>query len=87
MHYCSCDLYSYTKLLVPRKVTNHFKHANFTNLGRQNRFAKFKCFYCMKLGQSNNVCYYRKLHLNLLSMNYFESYKSRPIKVWVQKIA
>ena len=68
------------------KATNHHRHYELIRVGEQNRFAKIKCFYCMKFGYTNNMCYYKKLHLNLLPMDYFESHKPRPNKVWIQKV-
>ena len=86
MHYCDCKMHTHTTPFMSRKTTNHLSHNSFSKVGRQNKFSKTKCFYCMKFGHTNNVCYYRKLHLNLLPMDYFESHKSRPNKVCVQKV-
>ena len=79
-------MYTHTRPFISRKTTNHLSNDSFSKVGRQNKISKTKCFYCMKFGHTNNVCYYRKLHLNLLPMDYFESHKPRPNKVWVQKV-
>ena len=85
MHYCDCKLYVHTRPFMSRKATNHLSHDSFSKVGKQNRFSKSKCFYCMKFEHTNNVCYYRLLHLNLLSKKYFKTNKPGPTKVWVQK--
>lgn len=85
MHNYFCEMHAHSRPIIYRKATNHHNHAKLVYVGRQNKFSNIKCFYCMKLGHINNVCYYRLLHLSLLSKNYFEINKSRPTKVWVQK--
>ena len=86
MHYCDCEMHTHTRPFMSRKTTNHLSYDSFSKVGRQNKFSKAKCFYYMKFGHTNNVCYYRKLHLNLLPMDYFKSHKPRPNKDWVQKV-
>lgn len=58
-------------------VSNHRKAYH----PRTNKFANVKCFYCMTKGHTSNVCYYRKLHFNLLPMDYLETNQPRPRKI------
>ena len=81
VHTCECIAYAHFRIHFPSKrYVQHF-HAK-----RYNRFANVRCFYYMKLGHTNNVCYYRKLHLHLLPKDYFETNQPRPIKIWIQKV-
>ena len=68
----------------PPQYTRCISHTRKTFHPRRNKFANVKYFYCMIKGHSSNVCFYRKLHLQLLPLDYFEINKPRPIKVWVQ---
>ena len=52
---------------------------------RVNKFANIECFYCMTKGHTSNVCFYKRLHLNLLLLDYLKTNQPRPRKVWVQK--
>ena len=63
----------------------HVSHTRQLYAPRRNRFANVECFYCMTKGHTSNVCFYRRLHLQLLPLDYFETNQPRPIKVWVQK--
>ena len=63
----------------------HVPHPRKAFHPRINKFANFECFYCMTKGHTSNVCYYRKLHLNMIPMDYNETNQPRPRKVWVQK--
>ena len=65
--------------------TRHVSHTRKAYHPRVNKFANVKCFYCMTKGHSSNVCFYRKLHLQLPPSDYFETNQPRPRKVWVQK--
>ena len=62
-----------------------FMHVKNSYAPRFNKFANVQCFYCMTLGHASNVCYYRKLHLQLFPLDYHETNQLRPFKVWVQK--
>ena len=86
MHYCDCEVHTHSRLIVSRKAINHHNYAKLAYVGGQNRSTKIKCFYWMKFENTNNVYYYRQLHLNILPIDYFKSHKPRPIKVWVQKV-
>ena len=75
---------SYRKYPLPQH-TMYVLHTRKAYHTKINKFANVKCFYCMIKGHSRNVCFYRKLHLQLLPSNYFETNQPRPRKVWVQK--
>ena len=45
------------------------------------RFSNVKCFYCMTLGHTSNVYYYKKLHLNMLPLNIDDINQTRPLKI------
>ena len=45
---------------------------------RVNKFANIEYFYCMTKGHTSNVCFYRKLHLNMLPLDYLETNQPRP---------
>ena len=70
---------------TPQQYQRHVFYTRKLYHHRRNKFTNVECFYCMTKGHSSNVCFYRKLHLQLLPSNYFETNKPRPIKVWVQK--
>ena len=61
---------SYRKHTSPQN-TRHVPHIRKACHPR-NKFANVECFYCMKLGHTSNVCFYRRLHLNMLPVNYFD---------------
>ena len=75
---------SYRKHPLPQN-TRHISYTRKAYHPRVNKFANVECFYCMTKGHTSNVCYYRKLHLNMLPMDYLETNQPRPRKVWVQK--
>ena len=75
---------SYRKHLLPQN-TRHDSYTRKTYHPRVNKFANVECFYCMTKGHTSNLCYYRKLHLNMLPLDYLETNQPRPRKVWVQK--
>ena len=87
--HCNCMSHSitqksYRKHPLPQN-TRHVPYTRKTYHPRVNKFANVECFYCMTKGHTSNVCYYRKLHLNMLPMDYLETNQPRPRKVWVQK--
>ena len=73
---------SYRKHPLPQN-TRHVSYTRKAYHPRVNKFANVECFYCMTKGHTSNVCYYRKLHLNMLPMDYLETNQPRPRKVWV----
>ena len=75
---------SYRKPYVPQN-TRHVSYTRKAYHPRVNKFANVECFYCMTKGHSSNVFFYRRLHLNLLPLDYFETNQPRPRKVLVQK--
>ena len=75
---------SYRKYYVPQN-TRHVPCTRKAYHSRVNKFTNVECFYYMTKGHTSNVCYYRKLHLNMLPLDYFETNKPRPKKFWVQK--
>ena len=87
--HCNCMSHSithkrYRKPYVPQN-TRHVSYTRKAYHPRVNKFANVECFYCMTKGHTSNVCFYRKLHLNMLPMDYLETNQPRPRKVWVQK--
>ena len=88
-YHCNCITYSipqkgYRKH-PPQQHKRHVSHPRKVSHPRINKLANVECFYCMNKGHTSNVCYYRKLHLNILPVNYNETNQPRPRKVWVQK--
>ena len=87
--HCNCMSHSITqKSYRKHPPPQHIRHVPYTRKAyhpRINKFINVECFYCMTKGHTNNVCYYRKLHLNMLPMDYLETNQPRPRKVWVQK--
>ena len=72
---------------MPDRESMQFSNVKYSYASRLNRFVNVKCFYCMTFMHSSNVCYYRRLHLQLLPLDYLETNQPRPLKVWVQKNA
>ena len=70
--YCHCHCMSHTMTQKsyrnhsPPQHTRYVSHTKKTYYPRVNKFANVECFYCMTKGHTSNVCYYRKLHLNML---------------------
>ena len=87
--HCQCTSHTMTQKSyrnhLPPQHTRHVSHTRKTYHPRVNKFANVECFYCTTKGHSSNVCFYRKLHLQLLPSDYFETNQPRPRKVWVQK--
>ena len=87
--HCQCNCMSHSRTQKSHRkhhVPQHIRHVPYTRKAyhpRVNNFANVECFYCMTKGHTSNVCYYRKLHLNMLPMDYFETNQPRPRKVWV----
>ena len=82
---CNCMSHSitqksYRKHSLPQN-TRHVSYTRKTYNPRVNKFMNVECFYCMIKGHTSNVCYYRKLHLNMLPMDYLETNQPRPRKV------
>ena len=75
---------SYRKHPLPQN-TRHVSYTRKAYHSRVNKFENVECFYCMTKGHTSNVCFYRKLHLNMLPLDYLETNQPRPRKVWVQK--
>ena len=87
--HCNCMSHSMTQKSYrkhpPPQNTRHVSHTRKAYHPRVNKFTNVECFYCMTKGHTSNVCFYRKLHLNMLPLDYLETNQPRPIKVWVQK--
>ena len=90
--HCHCQCMSHTmtqksyRIHPPPQHTRHVSHTRKAFHPRRNKFTNVECFYCMTKGHTSNVCFYRRLHLNLLPLDYLETHKPRPNKVWVQKV-
>ena len=69
----------------PQQHKRHVSHPRKAFHPRINRLANVEYFYCLTKGHTSNVCYYRKLHLNMLPKDYNVTNQPRPRKVWVQK--
>ena len=83
VHTCECMVYVHFRThFASRRYVQHF-YGKSTYIQRYIRFTNVKYFYCMRLGYTSNVYYYRKLHLNILPKDYFETNQPTPIKVWV----
>ena len=67
----------------PQQHKRHVPHPRKASHPRINKLANVECFYCMIKGHTSNVCYYRKLYLNMLPVNYNVTNQPRPRKVWV----
>ena len=86
--HCNCMSHCITQKSHRNHPPQYIRHVPYTRKAyhpRVNKFANVECFYCMTKGHTSNVCYYRKLHLNMLPMDYLETNQPRPTKVWVQK--
>ena len=90
--HCHCQCMSHTmtqksyKMHPPSQHTRHVSHTRRAYHPRRNKFTNVECFYCMTKGHTSNVCFYRRLHLNLLPLDYLKTHKPRPNKAWVQKV-
>ena len=98
---CECNNHMNAEFYAPRMYmhmphlkmssrnvrTNLYKRNNASHAHGRNRFTNVRCFYRMTLGHTSNVCYYKKLHMNLLSKDFGDVNQPRPLKVWVQKNA
>ena len=69
----------------PPQNTGHVSYTRKAYHPRVNKFANVECFYYMTKGHTSNVCFYRKLYLNILPLDYLETNQPRPRNVWVQK--
>ena len=85
--YCHCQCMShkmtqksYRMHLSPQN-TRHVSNTRKTYHPIVNKFANVECFYCMTKGHTSNVCFYRKLHLNMLPLDYLKTNQPRPRKV------
>ena len=89
--HCHCQCMSHTmtqKSYRNHSLPQHTRHVSHTRKAyhpRVNKFANVECFYCMTKGHSSNMCFYRRLHLSFLPLDYLETNQPRPRKVWVQK--
>ena len=83
--YYHCQCMSHT--MTQKSYRNHSppQHTRKACHPMRNKFANVEYFYCMTKGHTSNVCFYRKLHLQLLPSDYFETNQPRSRKVWVQK--
>ena len=59
----------------------HVSHTRKSYFLRRNKFANVESFYCITKGHTSNVCFYRRLHLNLLPFDYLETNQPRQKKV------
>ena len=88
--HCKCMSHNMTqknyRMHPPSQHTRHVSHTRRAYYPKRNKFVNVEYFYCMTKGYTSNVCFYRRLHLNLLPLDYLETHKPRPNKVWVQKI-
>ena len=83
-YHCQCMSHimtqkSYRKHLPPQH-TRHVSHTRKAYYPRINKFVNVECFYFMTKGHSSNICFYRKLYLQLLPSYYFETNQLRPRK-------
>ena len=83
--HCNCMTHSitqknYRKHHIPQN-TRYVSYTRKTYHPRRNKFANIKCFYYITKGYSSNVCFYRRLHLKLLPLDYLEANQPRPRKV------
>ena len=87
--HCQCMSHTMTQKNYrnhsPPQHIRHVSHTRKAYYPRKNKFANVVCFYCMTKGHTSNICFYRKLHLNMLPLDYLETNQPRPRKVWVQK--
>ena len=86
--HCNCMSHSVTQKSYGKHTSpKNTRHVPYTRKAYhlRNKFANVECFYCMTKGQTSNVCFYRKLYLNMLPVDYFETNQPRPRKVWAQK--
>ena len=88
-YHCQCMSHtmtqkSYRKHSLPQ-YKRHVSHTRKAYHPKKNKFANVEYFYYMSKGHTSNVWFYRRLHLNLLPLDYLETNQPRPIKVWVQK--
>ena len=72
----------YRKYPLPQN-TRHVSYTRKAYHPRVNKFTNVECFYCMTKGHTSNIYFYRKLHLNMLPLDYLETNQPRPRKVWV----
>ena len=81
--YCHCQCMSHTmtqKIYKNHSLPQHIRHVSHTRNSyshRRNKFANVEYFYCMTKGHTSNVCFYRRLHLNLLPSDYLETNQPR----------
>ena len=73
--------YAQVRNYVPYKNNVQYSNMKYSYVSRSKRFANVKCFYCIILGHTSNIYYYRKLHLQLLPLDYFDANQPRPTKV------
>ena len=67
----------------PPLHTRYISHTRKAYHPKGNKFANIEYFYYMTKGHTSNVYFYRKLHLNLLPLDYLKINQPRPRKVWV----
>ena len=85
--HCHCQCMSHTmtqKTYRKHSPPQHIRHISHTRKAyhpRVNKFANIEYFYCITKGHCSNVYFYRKLHLQLLHSDYFETNKPRTIKI------
>ena len=91
--HCNCMSHSMSHTMTQKSYrkhptlqnTRHVSHTRKAYHPRVNKFANVECFYCMTKGHTSNVCFYRKLHLNMLPLDYLKTNQPRSRKIWVQK--
>ena len=85
--HCHCNFMSHSmtqknyRKHPPLQNTRHILHTKKAYHPRINKFANVECFYCMTKGHTSNVCFYKKLHLNMLPLDYLETNQLRPRKL------
>ena len=88
-YHCQCMSHIITQKSYrkhpPQHNTRHVSHTRKAYHPKINKFANVECFYCMTKCHTSNVCFYRRLHLNMLPLDYLETNQPRPRNVWVQK--
>ena len=79
--HCNCMSHSinqksYKKYPLPQN-TRHVSYTRNSYSPRRNQFSNVEYFYCMTKGHTSNVCFYRRLGLNLLPSDYLETNQPR----------
>ena len=79
--HCNCMSHFRTHSMTQKSYRKHTPpqntmHVSYTRKAyhpRVNKFANVECFHYMTKGHTSNVCFYRRLGLNLLPSDYLET--------------